>query len=282
MIAIIALLASLLLPALWKAKQASWTAVCKNNLRQWGIALALYADDYSVYPVVTTAPDKPPKEWYSQLENYSLAKIPDWTPPISVTAIPNAVRAGVGIDRCPAYSHLGGLNFNDGVNNFTSMAYGYNWFGNTLYPTSHLGLGGNSADPRYNPVLESDILVPSDMIAVADSPINGSLDVSYAKWFMGQVIALDYVDAGVSPTCYMLGMVPPLGGMEGDVALIKRRHQARWNVVFCDGHVENLQTKELFDSRKEEISKRWNNDNLPHQENFQAANAISAGAGIKF
>jgi hypothetical protein len=46
-IACIAILASLLLPCLIRAKEQSWRAVCVSNLRQWGIALSLYGGDYS-------------------------------------------------------------------------------------------------------------------------------------------------------------------------------------------------------------------------------------------
>src|SRR5687767_72832 len=43
-IAVIVILASLLLPSLAAAKKASHNAVCKNNLRQIGLGMALYAD----------------------------------------------------------------------------------------------------------------------------------------------------------------------------------------------------------------------------------------------
>jgi prepilin-type N-terminal cleavage/methylation domain-containing protein/prepilin-type processing-associated H-X9-DG protein len=48
-IAVIAVLASLLLPAIQKAKAKSHTTVCLNNLRQWGLAMQLYATDNDDY-----------------------------------------------------------------------------------------------------------------------------------------------------------------------------------------------------------------------------------------
>jgi prepilin-type N-terminal cleavage/methylation domain-containing protein len=46
-IAIIAILVSLLLPALTEAKESGRRAKCMSNLRQWGLAYIMYADDHN-------------------------------------------------------------------------------------------------------------------------------------------------------------------------------------------------------------------------------------------
>jgi prepilin-type N-terminal cleavage/methylation domain-containing protein len=55
-IAIIAILAAMLLPALARAKQSAYRIQCTSNLKQWGLAVTLYAGDNADYFPDNTQP----------------------------------------------------------------------------------------------------------------------------------------------------------------------------------------------------------------------------------
>ncbi len=53
-VAIIGILAAMLLPVLIRAKQASYAALCRNNLKQIGIAAAMYQDDNDEFLLISS------------------------------------------------------------------------------------------------------------------------------------------------------------------------------------------------------------------------------------
>jgi len=69
-IAIIAILASLLLPALVHAKKKAVATHCLSNLRQWGIAWLLYAEDHNGSFSQGNTVDWARGEWVVALQSY--------------------------------------------------------------------------------------------------------------------------------------------------------------------------------------------------------------------
>lgn len=266
-IAVIAILASLLLPGLTRAREAADSTYCRNNLRQWAIACRLYVDDNGHYPQTfapagLTAADQPETAWYSLLAPYTGAPKISWVVyPHDEGLIPNR-----SIQICPGYSRIWPKATTKVIG-----SYGYNELGVAfdMNLEARLGLGGNhalGAGPfDYTAVKDDQILAPANMISMGDALLFPT-EVSLSR---NDIQA----NARLSPL-YSVA-VRDIGGLSGlsDTSWIpltlkksKGRHGGRWNMAFCDGHVENHRAHDLFDTRKENITQRWNRDNLPHME----------------
>ena len=75
-IAVITILAALLLPALARAKEKAHSTQCANNLRQWGLAYQMYANDNDDFlprrgqGVQVLAQIDRPEDWFNCLPRY--------------------------------------------------------------------------------------------------------------------------------------------------------------------------------------------------------------------
>jgi prepilin-type N-terminal cleavage/methylation domain-containing protein len=87
-IAIIAVLAALLLPGLASAREKGWQAACISNLRQIGLAINAYANDYE--GKIPYGPKAPP--FISPFDLY-----PSTGAPTSLISLGNGAPAGLGL-----------------------------------------------------------------------------------------------------------------------------------------------------------------------------------------
>ena len=131
-----------------------------------------------------------------------------------------------GVWRCPSAKPRVG-------NLGTCPYYGYNAFGVLRVGNlTNFGLLGHVTEDlgTRTPIGESEVAVPAEMMAIGES------------------------DA----FAFMRGLDYDFGG--------RLRHQGKINVLFCDGHVESLTQKLLFEDTSEAALVRWNRDHQPHRE----------------
>ena len=69
-IAIIAILASMLLPALSKARAAAQAVKCKSNLKTWGLTFMLYANDHNDYMLFFQGGTQGSTSWKAAMTYY--------------------------------------------------------------------------------------------------------------------------------------------------------------------------------------------------------------------
>jgi prepilin-type N-terminal cleavage/methylation domain-containing protein/prepilin-type processing-associated H-X9-DG protein len=255
-IAIIAILAAMLLPALSRSKMAADSAVCRSNLRQHMIAVALYVQQYNAYP---GGGDEPLLAY--QVQPFMAAP---W-PPNNLDPISRAYlgpRNSVYV--CPGYNRVQGVIQSGAVANgifgVSWVSYGYNFVGSANIPGTPLGLGGDGSGFG---VRDSQVIKPSDMIAFGDASF--AVPLGSASILGGQLL-LSYP---LQSRPYYNQVIRGLPPTDPGVRAIPRRHAGLWNTAFCDGHVESIPPKNLFDMSNPVVACRWNIDSQPHNEGWR-------------
>lgn len=197
-VAIIAILASLLFGSLARAKASALTAACQSNLRQIGIALANYTHDDGFYPPSehrdTSVNPFITYSWIAHLFPFMASNVPAF--------------------RCPARGKefewttlsRNGYDFPLNIDPNTRFSYGYNARGAGNVGGYALSIAQGAR------VSVSQIRNPADMIAIGDSDGNGARDAEIA-YFRLMATQLPLLTPG-------------------------NHHKGGGNIVFCDGHVE--------------------------------------------
>lgn len=103
-IGIIALLISILLPALNRARESAQSVACASNLRQMGIGIQFYCNDHKgFYPTIDTANNGTPYAfWAALLHNGGYVNIASDGGPLSAPT--------GGVLRCPSRTYPEGWN----------------------------------------------------------------------------------------------------------------------------------------------------------------------------
>jgi prepilin-type N-terminal cleavage/methylation domain-containing protein/prepilin-type processing-associated H-X9-DG protein len=225
-VAVIAILASLLLPALSRAKGNAHSATCQNRLKELAISLQLYREDNgSHFPFLFMAADDDPEQkkpcyWFEAIRAYhGLA----WTNrAFHCSAYPGEIR---GLEA----GHVRG-------------SYAYNGWGVNPVWESKLGLGSYSVfQDRHPPVREGNVRVPASMYAMGDSRL-----VSDAGKLVGM------------PVMWNQRGYPEAAEKRGG------RHGVTYNVLFCDGHVAAVRRRDLTNATA--TARFFNIDHEPHPE----------------
>jgi prepilin-type processing-associated H-X9-DG protein len=258
-IAIIATLVALVLPAITAARRSAQAAGCQSNLRQLGLAVIQYRDQTGAYPQyraeyppITNAYGVYRPRWQWLLAPYlgGYAQNPDlivaWgNADPTYTSVPLDNKALV----CPAQDGGDAFSIRNG-----SYGYNFGYLGNNRTLVD----GDNSTPTLRYPV--KDVKEPARTIAFGDSrggafPHGGhsmTLDPPHMVFrFDNFAVNSPYWQQAYFRGAYSTGVGPagvnPYGPDEGTPDIVvpfspaEGRHTGgRANVVFLDGHVESL------------------------------------------
>jgi prepilin-type processing-associated H-X9-DG protein len=161
--------------------------------------------------------------------------------------------------RCPVLTRT-----DDGLQG--NGQYAYNALG-TAWQYTLLNLGLNGVVWENRPTIESQVLVPADMIAMGDIEPRPSTVGDGLVAITDQQVANQIVPPGtaVAGLFFSSSGFDPCSADHGSWP--GKSHERGANMVFCDGHVQFARQTNWL-SRTDPARSRWNNDHQPHPETW--------------
>ncbi len=167
---------------------------------------------------------------------------------------------------CPStirqpFSARYGPKYDSKITYWTGPAYIYNILGTDQQNAqSRLGLAWFDY-PEVNDVIETQVKVPSDMIAFSEpSGDIGNLGVIFDS-------GPDLSSNSSLPGSPSFNLSPVTNSVPIPVSIPQIGHNGAANELFCDGHVE-CQKLAAWVALTDQARRRWNIDHEPHRETW--------------
>lgn len=222
-IAIIAILAAILFPVFGRARENARRTSCQSNLKQVGLAMTQYAQDYDEM-LCTNSNSDFTLTWDAVIAPYAQKSVQNI-----------AAKGDSPYLRCPSdavkrYT----ADYTTGVRDFSPRSY--------ALPTLSVGWTGYSNHAIWKPMTGyyqgrslAELAAPSATLMVVEAPISGNRANTVGHNTViapsGPSTNTSDVQDGNSTNAVNQGVAT-----DGKVAL----HFEGWNYLFCDGHVKWL------------------------------------------
>jgi prepilin-type N-terminal cleavage/methylation domain-containing protein/prepilin-type processing-associated H-X9-DG protein len=247
-IAIIAILAAILFPVFAQARQKAHQAACMSNLKQLGIALMMYTDDYDDAMPPIASPNRPQGTWRNLIQPYM--KNHEIT---SCGGNPQGKKREI--------QDLG--TGNQLVMNYTSYA------GITcLSGLGRCGFSGSATGLRT----KASMLAPAEVIVLAETTNSGtriSIDNNVNQTTVDGIRSFNFMThpPRQSSTCVGPSNLPispnPGSATCVSVGALFAGHGGVGNFLFGDGHVKAMRPLATLNADNGTGKNLWDVENVP-------------------
>jgi prepilin-type N-terminal cleavage/methylation domain-containing protein/prepilin-type processing-associated H-X9-DG protein len=231
-IGIIALLISILLPSLNRARRAAYSVKCMSNLKQIGIGIALYQNEYKGA--------FPPTLWYyvppgetaqmqgDEIWDIKIARMLKVTPPNADGTYLNSP-VGSQIFQCPSDIRVSAMNWGPTARSYTGNGY-------------------STGRPNDGVIWRTpDFVIKSNMVRRSANTVS-----IYEMWNIVGTDGNRQWRPGWGQTNGFLGAGSYPAGLVDNFWY----HERRLTALFCDGHVAQARPEEAH-NRKDNNGKTW-------------------------